>query len=355
MDWNQWLPGTAPVDAFGAAFTNSDYNKHYDYLRAHLKVGDATAYVSQRDELNYFIQGFANLRAQVYPTSSSWTADQRANMYSLPLWGLVKTWEIYQEFQLEGLAQSIFGPQSDTRAWYSSYPFTVSPFFQTIPAGPGIGNGGQISRDYHSFVWYQLQLILNNSEKKPNGVWPIDWGYSYGTMMTFNRMNPGQAALMYEWLINGLQIQNNGGGPDNGGWASDRANLNVQILQTPEVQVIWNGVPQATRAAMTEGFLKAWLSQVSGFTPQQFYTVGYAAANQVPQHGLGAVWAGRWVDTVWYSIPQFKYAGASQTTINAVADWAKKVWPLGNWDATKTATCGPNPSNPAMVVCSTEQ
>ena len=356
LDWNQWLPSSAPEDIVGpSTFANSDYNRYYQALRANLRAGDGAAYTGQTVTFQQFIQGMATMRSQIWPTdASAWTAETTAKMYALPLWGLVKTWEINQEFQLEGMAQSIFGPQADSRAWYSAFPFTVSPNFQQIPAGPGLANGKQSTHDYIAFSWYQTQLILNNSNKKQNGVWPIDWGYSYGMLVTMNGLNYGQAPLLYEWLINGLQIQNNGGGPDNGGWASDRANLNVQVLQIPAVTSLWAGIPPATRAAMSDGFLKAWLSQVSAYTPQQFYSGGYASASQVPQHGLGAVYGGRWIDTVWYSIPEFHNAGASQATINAVADWAKTIWPLGNWDDVKTASCTLYNGGPESV-CATEQ
>jgi hypothetical protein len=39
------------------------------------------------------------------------------------------------------------------------------------------------------------------------------------------------------------------------------------------------------------------------------------------------------------------------TLINTIADWAKTVWPQGNWAAVKTATCAPKNS---YVRCSTE-
>ena len=55
-------------------------------------------------------------------------------MYSMAQWGLVKNWELMNQFQLEGFAQNIFGSQADPRAWYSRQPFFVSPHELKMPS-----------------------------------------------------------------------------------------------------------------------------------------------------------------------------------------------------------------------------
>ena len=101
-------------------------------------------------------------------------------IYSIAQWMMVKTWEINQEYGLEGMPQAAFGPKAENRAWYSNLPFFTSPFMLKIPHtnSPGIGNGSSIAFIYDSFIWYQTQLILNDGNGLAQGTWPIDWGYA---------------------------------------------------------------------------------------------------------------------------------------------------------------------------------
>ena len=48
---------------------------------------------------------------------------------------------------------------------------------------------------------------------------------------------------------------------------------------------MWTGVDPATRAALANGIITAWLAQVSQFTPQQFYTGGWTTATAIPVAG----------------------------------------------------------------------
>jgi hypothetical protein len=159
-------------------------------------------------------------------------------------------------------------------------------------------------------------------------------------------------ALHYEWETRALQIQNNGRGPDDGGTGWQWWVTNLSSLIEPQSNT-FIGEPQATRAALAQGFLQSWLAAVSQFTPQQFYTGGYATAAQIPTPGINSIFDGKFIDTMFYTIPQLRYLGVNQTLINQVAAWAQTVWPLGNWAATTTATCGPV-GNAGWIGCSTE-
>jgi hypothetical protein len=273
-------------------------------------------------------------------------------MYSTPQWGMVKSWEMMNEFQLEGFGQSIFGSaQADQRAWRSFLPFETAPHALKMPTQgvPGLRNGSRAAYVYLSNAWYHLQLILDNSNKQQAGHNPIDWGYSYGFVKDMASLVTPQAALHTMWLIKSLQILNNGMGPQFGenGWQPSVANLSPLVAPVASYYE-WLGVPAATRTALSEGILRAWLGQASQWTPQQYYAGNWASASVNPVPGQSD---GTFANQVWFMIPQFRYFGVNQTLINQVADWAKTIWPNANWDATKTATCsavGP------LVTCSTE-
>jgi hypothetical protein len=353
LDWNQWLPTVHPLDAFGAAFTSSAYYTTYLALRAGLKVGDAASYITQK----YVFQNWPGQRYNFYgmfvpnPTPAGFWTEQTTNeMHSINLWGLVKSWELNNEFQLEGLSQAFYGPQGSPRAWTGNFPFMASPNIDQIPP-TYLKNGLQSTHDYLGFVWYHTQLILNDSNKQQDGSSPIDWGYGLGQLSRMAGMVYPAESLFYEWQIRGLQISNNGIGPQvpYAGW-NWGVNPISPAIDTGDAN-IWVGVPQATRTALYQGYLSSWLAVVSTFTPQQFYAgTNGVTASQVPT--LGQDDTGRFIDTVFYAIPQYRYWGVNQTLINQLAAWAQTVWPLANWAATTTATC--YRSNPVTVICSTQ-
>ena len=141
---------------------------------------------------------------------------------------------------------------------------------------------------------------------------------------------------------------NNGRGPElqTTGWEWSVTNLVPGVYFESK---IWQGEPLATRAALSEGYLRAWLAVVTQFTPHEFYTGGWALPTEIP--ATAGPGSGRFIDAMWYAIPQYRFFGVNQTVINQLADWSKAMWPLGNWDLTKTAPCSYRNSVP---VCSTQ-
>jgi hypothetical protein len=108
-------------------------------------------------------------------------------------------------------------------------------------------------------------------------------------------------------------------------------------------QFEWPSVTPAQKTALMTGILSGWLAEVQQFTPQQFYTGGWASptVNPVPLGNPN----GQLGDWVWYVIPRFKYFGVDPTLVGQLAAWAQTVWPNANWTADLNATC----SAPSLV------
>jgi hypothetical protein len=358
-DWNQWLPGTHPMDAFGSAFVSNGYNTIYQTIRAGLHVLDPVAYVAQKSNLDAWFAAYYGLYNQEgnpiwnNPTTG-WTPATVDQMYSLPQWGMVKTWEMMNEFQLEGFPQSIFGPTAEPRAWYSKLPFFASPHMLKMPTSgvAGLRNGRQATYVYLSYIWYHLQLILNDSNGQQQDHYPIDWSYVYGFVKDMGGLSSPQAGMHTMWFIKGLQ-EDNPLTPDAGleGWQPNLPYL-LSLIRMEWVAEDWTGVSPATRIPVLESATRAWLSEVTRFTPQQFYKGGWASPTEVPARGAPF---GDFGAQIWYTIPQLRYAGVNQTLINQLAAWAQTVWPAANWSATTTATCAPFVNDPRLMICSTEQ
>jgi hypothetical protein len=287
--------------------------------------------------------------------ASAWTPTYVNQVYSVPLWLMVKNWELNQEFQLEGMAQAVFtNPKAEPRAWLSEFAFLSSPNMLHIPpATPGLDNGNLQTWHYLSSIWYQVQLVLNNSEYQQSGNSPIDWGYVYSMLDALSYTDsPAQAGLLNLWMIKGLQISNNGIGPDQleTGWNWLVADLSRQV--SPSERSAWAGTPSSARTAISNGIVQAWLAEVRQFTPRQFYAGGYSATRLPIPHQPDS---SNFEDRVWYMIPQFRYFGVNQTLIDQLTAWAQSIWPLGNWAATTTATCAPASGDPTVIGCSTDQ
>ena len=101
-------------------------------------------------------------------------------MYSAQLWQLVKTWEMTQEFGLEGRGRDLFGAIADSRTWCNTVPGDAAPAAAHIPNGPaGVGGSG-LTNEYLTSAWYELQIILNSGNHQHREREPVDWVYVIG-------------------------------------------------------------------------------------------------------------------------------------------------------------------------------
>ena len=117
-DWNSWLPSIHPVDAFGSTFTNSALNTMYPVVRAELVPNDPVTYAAHHGDLVGWLSNqtafFAIVRQP--QSSTAWNnATYTRSIYSVAQWMLVKTWEINQEYGLEGMPQAAFGAGAETQ------------------------------------------------------------------------------------------------------------------------------------------------------------------------------------------------------------------------------------------------
>jgi hypothetical protein len=260
---------------------------------------------------------------------------------------MVKQWELNQEFQLEGMGKAVHGPQAEARSWVWDNAFNTSPNLLHIPPGsPSLHNGTRETWEYLAFAWYHEQLILNYSDYHPEGR-PIDWPYALSTLNQLSAVNSGpQASLMMLWLIKALQASQFDSGPEIGprGW---HPGINRESMLVDPSFPVWSEYSPSQRANVTEAYMQHWLAAVKQFTPLQFYKGGWASPTEIPV----ANFVDGWGNQLYYSLPQIHFYGASSGLVNQIADWAKTVWPLGNWDLVKSATCHNDVNRGGIVVC----
>jgi hypothetical protein len=347
-DWNQWLPKIHPKDAFGTAFINHNLNKKYAgegtgsatwNLRARLTSSTSLRYVvlpvfQGQSQFEVELGDWRTERTRLIPAQFSFQSrEDSERVYGTALWQLVKTWEMMQEFNLEGFGLILYGPQAEARTWYTDMAFMASPFMLKIPNSHlGIG-GNALSNEYLSNAWYQLQLVLNHSNRRPFNTYPIDWAYVYGKNKDlFERSRDPQIMRHLIWLIKAFQTFDNGIGPENqfSGWRPQWS-ADVNTLVHWNFLPMWRDVPAQTRAQIMQVMLRCWLQKSREFLPGQYYAGKVADPTQAPR----AFYDGPLGNKMMWMIPQFRTAGVDGQLLNEVADWGQTLYPLGDWASLK--------------------
>jgi hypothetical protein len=331
-DWNHWLPTVYPLDAFGSHFSNSGLLSGYSRVRSELVPNDPTNYAQYYTDISAWYQTSSNLYASVLQpeTSSAWSNPvYDREIYSVAQWLMVKLWEINHEYGLEGMPQAAFGPQAESRAWFTNQAFFTSPQMLRIPQNnsPGIGNGSPLAFTYDAFIWYQLQLILNDGNGLAQGTWPIDWGYATSYIrnnLTWDSaaMQPriGTAGLFIEWAAK----QSQAGDPDVNPYA---------LIDFPTQVSTWSEITTTQKLQIFNTFLQDWLTEYQPLTPKQFFTWNGAPKAFSPLN------PGTFSGDLAYALPQLRYAGADPTLLDQIATWGAQVWPSFNWSADLSEPC----------------
>ncbi|HYO71541.1 MAG TPA: hypothetical protein VEU33_36220, partial [Archangium sp.] len=230
-DWNHWLPGIHPKDAWGDAFVNDRLNMTYNgegtaaptaSMRELAAKVKAAGYTNYRGLL-YYPNGKWNLRlfeflSPRFPsTTNGLTAEYSQKVYSTALWHVVKTWELMQEFGLEDKARLVHPSSRDTRAWMSNSSFDASPNLLKLPANnTGIQDNSPFMFTYFSMSWYHLALILFNGNHSDGAdrtaQRPVEWGYVPGAIKGLSRAPGGTTpvqGLLTLYLAKGMQTADN--------------------------------------------------------------------------------------------------------------------------------------------------
>jgi len=339
QDWNHWLPTVHPMDAFGSQFTDNPLSKDYFVIRSELKRNDPKTYQKfHKDIVMKWLTNQNSLFDAVRQPQSSraWENPVYAReIYSVAQWMMVKSWEINQEYGLEGMSRAIYGPQAADRAWYSNQAFLTSPFMLKIPRpSPGIGNGSLITFVYDSFAWYQTQLILNDGNGTALGTYPIDRGYALAYLyndLTWDgatsQVRVGTAGLMMEWLTKILQTGNDPGDASP-----------YFMLIYPSVAGTWSEVAPSQKLQLMNTWVSTWATFVQTLSAQQLFTAPPGITPQTTRNFSPAAPGSFTGDLAW-ALPRLRDEGVDPRLLNQIVQWASGLWPNFNWAADLATAC----------------
>jgi hypothetical protein len=334
-DWSQWLPTIHPKDAWGPAFSQSEFAAMYDGTdpegkaslrpRASLRALLITAN-TPGSNIGPIVSTFARwsqarraFLGRFVKPKMVWSAEITNKVYSTQLWQLVKTWEMTQEFGLEGRGRELFGATAESRTWYNSVPADTAPTAAHIPSGPtGVG-GSALSNEYLSASWYELQIVLNSGNHQHRDRTPVDWVYVIGQFrdLYLQTKYPEPVRLLVA-VTKALQSSDPQLGPDDysQGWRPDQ-NVDPRIMISPNWVSFFRPFPPAVRRALTESLLAAWMEKTLQYPVTEYLPLPVIQHDYTPRSAYSDISGGR----VWEAAQQFRAAGVSDDLVERLQNW----------------------------------
>ena len=335
-DWSQWLPRIHPKDAWGPAFTQSEFAALYDgeaapgsknktaanpplrtlLATAQTKNHDIRPAVAtfaqwsqvRRSFLKHFVEG-----------KTVWSPALTDKVYSTQLWQLAKTWEMMQEFGLEGRGRDLFGPTAEDRSWFNAIPAETAPPETHIPDGPAGVGGSALTNEYFSAAWYELQLILNSGNHQHRDRGPVNWVYMVGRYRDlYGQTHQPEPARLLVAVIKSLQSTDPRLGPDNlaQGWRPDQ-NVDPRIMISPAWAPFFKPLPAELHRALTESLLAAWMDKNLQYPIVKHLPMGVHRQAYATPQDYGGISGGK----VWESAQQFRDVGVSPDLVRRLQQW----------------------------------
>jgi hypothetical protein len=335
-DWSQWLPRIHPKDAWGTAFARSELAAMYDGetidkgksgRKSKSSLRDLAAKTETPDsDFHSITPAFARwsqsrqaFLRHFLKADTVWSADLTNKVYSTQLWQLVKTWEIMQEFGLEGRGRDLFGPNAEPRTWCNSIPGDTAPATVHIPSGPtGVG-GSALTNEYLSASWYELQIILNNGNHRHRDGTPVDWVYFVGQFRDlYGQSHQPEPVRLLVAVTKALQSTDPHLGPGDyrQGWRPDQ-NVDPRIMISPEWAPFFNPLPFELRRSLTESMLAAWLDKTLQYPIPEYLPMGSLERDYKTKYAQRNISGGR----VWMAARAFRAAGVSDDLVGRLLKW----------------------------------
>lgn len=333
-DWNEWLPRIHPTDAWGGSFTQTEFGRLYSdgsypegnldgrksTLRAAL-VASLSGHSNLHSVVNAFDRWSRARRAffkNVVKSGVVWTPSLTEKVYSTELWQLVKTWEMTQEFGLEGRGRNLYGPSADSRTWFNTVPSETAPFAAQIPDGPSGVGGSSVTNSYFNAAWYELQILLNSGNHQHRDRVPIDWVYMVGWFQgLYARTHQPEPVRLLVAVIKAQQSTDPRFGPEDShrGWQPDR-NLDPRIMVNPAWASFFTPLPAEVHRALTTTFLSAWMDKTLRYPISEYLPIGIRVETYSYQT-YGDITGGE----VWNAANRFRDAGVPNDLIERLLEW----------------------------------
>jgi hypothetical protein len=318
------------MDAWGNAFDRSEFAAMYGdgdksdrkrslrSMLAHAATRDADAHLIAPAFSRWtrarraFLSQYANAKA-------NWSPELTAKVYSTQLWELTKTWELTQEFGLEGQGEHLPGGEPEPRTWCNTVPADTAPAEEHIPNGPAGVGGSALGNEYLSASWYELQIILNSGNHRHRDRAPVDWVYVIGHFHDLYALShePEPVRLLVA-VTKALQSTDPHAGPADlsQGWRPELG-IDPRIMISPRWAPEFTPLPFETRRALTESMLSAWMDKNLQYSLAEYLPIPTIQRDYHPPDVYSDISGGR----VWQAAQQFRAAGVSNEVVGRLENW----------------------------------
>jgi len=336
-DWSEWLPRVHPKDAWGPAFDQSEFAALYDEQ----VVSGGRSRLGRKHSLRALLAALsapASSVHQIAPAFADWSQARAAflrdfaksksestpeltqKIYSTQLWQLVKTWEMMQEFSLEGRGQEIIGSTADSRTWCNTTPRETAPLEANIPNGPAGVGGSALTNEYFNASWYELQILLNSGSHQHHDRAPIDWVYLVSRFRNLDDQTrrPEPTRLLVA-VTKALQSTDPRVTPEDysRGWRPEQT-IDPRIMIAADWAPAFQPLPPALRRALTNSMLTAWMDKNQQYPLAKFMPITERTTPSYPlDAGLEEITGGK----VWEAAQKFREAGVAPDLVIRLERW----------------------------------
>jgi hypothetical protein len=333
-DWSQWLPRIHPKDAWGIEFFHSEFAMMYNRgpgrekgiwsktsLRTLLAGGQASEENARSivPAFSRWSQARRSFLGHYVNGKTAWTPDLTNKVYSAQLWQLVKTWEMTEEYELEGRGHRLLGHPSESRMWCNTILAETAPAAAHIPNGTSGVGGSALTNEYLSASWYELQILLNSGNHQHRDRSPLDWVYLIGQFHDLYALShqPEPVRLLVA-VTKALQSTDPHFGPSDfrQGWRPDQE-IDPRIMISPKWGPIFTPLSSDVRRALTEALLAAWMDKNLQYPITEYLPLPTLQRTYKPRESYSDISGGK----VWNAAGDFRAAGVSEDVVERLRNW----------------------------------
>jgi hypothetical protein len=366
MTWNDWLPPIYQTDAFPTAnFESSTIFTAYQTLRTALGTPPATfntfksaGYLAGSGFYKSNLDTFFFATVPTPLTSIDAPSKFYISAFSQHLWFVVKNWEIFNEFQLEGMygqaTADVYGACVQcnggayiARGWFNAnIPFNVAYHKSGVgPNGSYFGNGSSYStplngnsldgtnQSYQSQTndWYiGNQAILNPGNGWATGDITLDWPYTWGFLAGTAQFRPainanlaGIVALQAQWEQTDLV----------GGMIRPVIQAAHFQFNTPTgLLVNQNFATSAQQTVLAEKWADARIAYESKWSTGTWQSYASTLLDNCTGVVTAYLGSGSTCDDMALALPYLVSLGVTGSKITTLKTWAGAVWTGWNFD-----------------------
>ncbi len=313
-DWNHWLPRIHPLDAYYTYYRTNRYHTMYAELISGLATRPGLAGAVFVDSKKTVWDSYSRTGGIVRPpTSDPGYSLWIDRMVGISHWRVVKTWEMMNERNLQEYGTPLYGAHSANRRWFHGEVFNLGPHKLQTPR-----NDAWFAE---SMQWYQLQLVLNDGNRRNGTSVPVDWGYLHALNVS-SWENPTTDFVTYGIMILNVIKGTEGSWNDlplthAHGWGPFRGEIwrTAPLISAPK----YERIPLATRRAVAEALVEPWLSLAESYTREE-YDLAKKLLDSTELRGR-----------VYNMCVKFKGWGVNPELVHRLATWGQYIWPNHNW------------------------